>query len=245
MRDSVRAAFVAFTTPFEGCVNHFYCDVKGLVTVAIGNLAEPMQVALTLPFVHPDGTFASRSEIAVEWLAVKNDPLSARLGHRYSANGTLLRLTPQGIDMVVSRKLSQMDAYLASRFGDDYEDWSACAQLATLSMSWACGPAFRFPALEQALRARDFDGAAANCHMNEAGNPGLRPRNLANAILYRNAARTDAFHLDPSMLDWVHDLSVAEAETQPELPDLAPDSEPEEGTIHVSVEGWPPGQAKG
>ncbi|MBA2684752.1 MAG: hypothetical protein H0U66_09700 [Gemmatimonadaceae bacterium] len=217
MRQSVRDAFVRFTSPMEGVVYWMYLDVKGLLTTAIGNLIDPMQFAMALPWVHFDGTFASRSEIASEWMRVKNDPVAAKRGHRYTEGITQLRLTPSGVDMVVSKKLEQMGQYLASRF-PDLEEWNACAQLATLSMSWACGPAFRFPALDQCLRARDFDGAAVHCTINEAGNPGVKPRNVAMRILYRNAARVQAFHLEPDLLNWTSDLSVADAPTLPELP---------------------------
>jgi len=201
-----------------------YADVKGLVTVAIGNLIDPIQVSLPLPFRHADGTFATRNEIAAEWARVKNDPKCATLGWRYAKTITSLHLDTAGIDLVVSRKLSQMDAYLAVRF-PDYEDWPACAQLATLSMSWACGPAFHFPALDAALKARDFAAGATHCTINEAGNPGVIPRNGANRILYLNAQRVDSFRLDPSLLEWQVILGVHDLDTVPAM-DVAPDSEP-------------------
>ena len=58
-------------------------------------------------------------------------------------------------------KLGQMDAYLAKRF-PEWEEWPADAQLATLSMAWACGPAFRFPRLEAALRAQEVEPGLGN-----------------------------------------------------------------------------------
>lgn len=241
MRESARSAFVAFTSPLEGVVRWMYLDVKGLVTCAIGNLVDPVQMALPLPWVHGDGSPASRAEIAAEWMRVKADPVAARRGHRYTEGITNLRLTPEGIDLVVSRKLSQMDQYLASRFGDDWEDWNACAQLATLSMSWACGPAFRFPALEQALRARDFDAAAIHCTIQEAGNPGVVPRNRANRVLYRNAARIDAFKLDPSLINYDAVLGVQDADTQPDitLPSSIPPPMPNIGAMLAEYDEEP------
>ena len=217
MRDVVRAAFVEFTSPMEGVVPWMYLDLKGLVTTAIGNLIDPVQIALPLPWVHMDGSPASRAEIATEWMRVHGDPVAAKRGHLYTKGITSLRLTDEGVQMVVSRRLSQMDQYLASRFGQEYEEWPADAQLATLSMSWACGPAFRFPALEAALRARDFRAASIHCHMNEAGNPGLVPRNRCNVTLYRNADKVQMGKLDPSHLDWVNDVSLGEAATPPDL----------------------------
>ncbi|HXG69973.1 MAG TPA: hypothetical protein VNJ04_05090 [Gemmatimonadaceae bacterium] len=216
MRASVRAAFVWFTTPMEGCVPWMYTDVKGLVTTAIGNLIDPIQYALPLPWVHEDGTPATRAEIAAEWYRVKSDPVAARRGHRYTEGITDLRLTSEGIDQVVSQKLDEMDRYLTSRF-PEYPDWPADAQLATLSMSWACGPGFRFPALDACLRDRDFDGAARHCTIQTVGNPGVIPRNLANRRLYANAVRVQAFHLDPNVLMWPKTVEDA-IDTVPELP---------------------------
>ncbi len=242
MREVVRASFVAFTTPMEGCVSWLYADVKNLVTVAIGNLVDPIQVALTLPFVRKDGSAASRDEIATDWLRVKNDPQSARLGHKYTEKLTALRLTLDGINLVVSRKLSQMDQHLAGRF-PDYEDWPACGQLAVLSQSWACGPAFNFPKMEEALRARDFAIAAEHCTIREAGNPGVIPRNVANRILLHNAQRVADFKLDPDLLDWKQKLGVSGVDTQPDMAALSKSEPPSEptpapaGSYAAAIEG--------
>lgn len=187
MKPAVRAAFVAFSDGFEGTVPWMYLDVKGLVTVGIGNLIDPLPGGL--PFVRADGTPATPREIAAEWWAIKSATQLAKQGHRAAKALTRLRLTPAGIEQVVFAKLDQMTAHLVKRF-PAFNEWPADAQLATLSMAWACGPAFRFPLLEAALKAKDFSMAAGRCHMNETGNPGLRPRNRANKILYRNAALT-------------------------------------------------------
>lgn len=217
MRDSVRFAFVDFTAAFEGVVPWMYLDVKGLVTVAIGNLIDPIQYAMPLPFVRRvDGSPAARDEIATEWLRVKGDASLARLGHRAAERITTLRLTDEGVGLVVSRKLEQNDAHLKGRF-PYIEEWPACAQLAVHSMAWACGPAFRFPLLEVALRAEQWETAAEQCHMNEAGNTGLKPRNVANKVLFRNAARVRDFKLDPDLLEWTHVLGSPEAVTLPAL----------------------------
>jgi hypothetical protein len=217
VRQAVRDAFVGFTAAYEGVVPWMYLDIKGLVTVAIGNLIDPIQYAMPLPFVdRATGKAAQRDEIAAEWLRVKGDASLARLGHRAAERITALRLTPEGVDLVVSRKLERNDQHLLGRF-PEFEEWPACAQLAVHSMAWACGPAFRFQALEVALRARDFASAAAECHINETGNPGLKPRNIANKILFRNAMRVQAFHLDPDFLDWEVDLVTSDAVTLPAL----------------------------
>ena len=222
MKRSVREAFTSFSSDLEGVVPWLYLDVKGLVTTAIGNLVDPLMYAVTLPWVRPTGEPATREEIVAAWNAVKNRPELARLGFRVAGQYTTIRLTPLGVQEVVMSKLAQMEKYLQKRF-PEFESWPADAQLATLSMAWACGPAFRFATLEQALKDKDFATAAASCQINATGNPGVIPRNKANAQLYRNAAQVQTGMFDPDALYWPRDL-VSEQDTQPELPN--PPSEP-------------------
>lgn len=226
MRDIVRERFVEFTAPLEGCVRWMYLDVKGLVTVAIGNLIDPVQYAMVLPFVHRASRQpASRDEIAREWARVKHDGSLARLGHRAAYHATELELTDDGVSMLVARKLEQNDAHLRARFSE-WEEWPACAQLAIHSLAWACGPGFGYPLLCAALRSRDWLLAATEVGMSEEGNPGLRPRNRANATLLRNAAIVAGAHLDPDTLVWDRDLDLSPlADTLPVLP-VEPPSAP-------------------
>ena len=227
MRDVVRSAFVEFTSAFEGVVPWMYQDVKGLVTVAIGNLVDPIQYAMPLPFVdRVTGAPAARDAIAAEWLRVKGDASLARLGHRAAERITRLSLTDDGVASLVARKLDQNDAHLKGRF-PYIEEWPACAQLAVHSMAWACGPAFRFPLLEVALRAEDWETASQQCHMDERGNAGLVPRNRANIVLFLNAQRVRDYKLDPDTLEWRALLGVSDAVTVPALDN--PASSP---TIH-------------
>lgn len=245
MRVTVRAAFYAFNAPMEGEVAYFYQDVKGLVSIGVGLLCDPIQLALNLPMVHPDGRLAGRDEIAAEWMRIKalgsgdhtQGNEAARRGHLYAKPHTRLRLTQEGLEQSLVGKMNQMDQHLAKRFRcvahdeckaneemgilDGYESWPADAQLATLSLAWACGPAFRFPKLEAALRALDFRTAAVECFMPEERTiSGLRPRNAANRILYENAAVVLGT-LDPDVLFYPVALDRApvdkEADTQPEV----------------------------
>lgn len=238
MRPSVRAAFVGFTAPLEGVVRWMYLDVKGLVTVGIGNLIDPLPAALAVPFVTRFGTPATQQEIATEWSLLKGRTDVARNGYRAAQDVTTIRLTDEGVEHVVFAKLDSNDTYLRRRF-PDFEDWPADAQLATHSMSWACGPAFHFPELEKALRNRDFERAAAECHMDETGNHGLIQRNVANKKMYRNAARVQSFKLDPEELHYPAVLTDIE-------PEPAPETQPEPGIVieggtpHPDVEFIPP-----
>jgi GH24 family phage-related lysozyme (muramidase) len=260
VRASVDEAFVRFSSLFEGVVRSMYTDILGLVTVAIGDLIDPIEAALGLPFVHADGTPASRDEIAAAWHAVKNDKNGPRLGWRYTATLTTIRLTDAGVLEVVERKLQQNEADLRRRF-PDFENWPADAQLATHSMAWACGAGFRFPRLAAALQARDFELAAKECHIDTDGpdhipntgddNNGVKPRNAANVVLYMNAARVQAWKLDPDELHYPNALTdlTAEASTPEAAERARADAEEITGSgpiIHplsydVDIDGNPKG----
>lgn len=247
MKDSVRASAYDFNEPMEGSLTYFYQDVKGLVSIGVGLLCDPIQLALNLPLVHPDGTPAGRDEIAAEWMRIKNLPpnakgqTAAQLGHRYARPHTRLRLTDEGLRFTFSRKLAQMETEIAKGF-PDWESWCADAQLGTLSLAWAVGPRFWDPGagrsyfrkLSNALRLRDYETASRECFLaEERWISGLRPRNKANRTLYLNAAAVEQGGLNPDALYYPHDLTQAEippeASTLPELPA----SEPEPASVIV------------
>lgn len=206
MRDSVAQGFVAFSSPLEGVVSWMYLDVRGLVTVAIGNLIDPVSLADSVPFLRPDGTPATASEIRAEWTKVKANASLARLGHQAARHVTTLRLSDDGVQQVVSRALATMEADLRRTY-PEWDEWPADAQMATLAMSWACGTGFRrsFRSLHAALLARDWASASQQCQISTAGNAGIVPRNKAMRQLYFLAA---ALGCDEETLHWPADEFV-------------------------------------
>ena len=204
MKFELRAGWIPWNARFEGSVPFLYADVKNLVTIAVGNLVDPVDTALGLPLMRPDGTRASRQEIADEWHLVKSrQDLIQRGGMAYGAI-TRLRLTPAGIASVVLAKLAGMEAHLAARFSE-WATWPWQAQQAVLSMSWAMGPSFVYPHFEAAARKHDWATCAAECWIGpkipdpkhtrkflpDPRNPGVHPRNLANVALLEEAARLE------------------------------------------------------
>ncbi len=193
MRPSVRAAFLKFTSQFEGTVPFFYCDVLGLVTIARGSLVDPISTALDLPLMQSDGTRANRNEIAAAWRAVKSrQDLRAHGGMAYGGL-TTLRLTPAAMDTLTYDKLDANEAQLIARF-EGYAGWPADAQLGLLSMAWAMGPAFHFPKFALAVAQQDFATASVECQIGQPPVP--HERNAANALLFANAGHVVAYELD-------------------------------------------------
>lgn len=198
MRASVLASFIDFSAKFEGICPWMYLDVKGLVTIAIGNLIDPAPLALSLPFMK-GAVPATKAEIQAEWESVKKLQNMAKLGGGVFARVTKLRLTKDDVEKFVLRKLHEIESELKILY-PEWEEWPADAQLGLLSLSWAAGVHAHFPKLEAAAEKQDWTICAHECHMDDTHNPGLTPRNVANVHLFQNAARVKAFGLDPSVL---------------------------------------------
>ena len=109
---------------------------------------------------------------------------------------------------MIKNKLQQNERTLKQyKAFSGFDQWPADAQMAVLSMAWAMGPGFapkwtKFCAAFARKDSPDFEAAAATCKMNEAGNPGLIPRNNANKRLFLNASavldgESDGFYSKP------------------------------------------------
>ena len=199
MRQAVADVFPAFSKSFEGYIDFPYLDVKGLVTVGVGNLIDPIQYAMDLPWlIDGDPTNpADDASIIAAWNAVKARTDLTQHGGMSYAHVTNLRLTDAAIDELVRSKCASNEAALAQRIGN----WAllpASAQLAVLSLAWACGPWFDFPKFMSAIKICDYTTCARECQMNATGNPGLVPRNRANAKLFGACAQG----FDPDQVAW-------------------------------------------
>jgi len=249
MRSAVRERWIEFTEPLEGGVPYFYADIRGLITIAYGNLVDPLSLALGLPMKRPDGSDATTTEITAAWLAVKGDPKAPTWGHTYARTLTSLRLTRDGMSTLALGRLELNDHVLRRRLSN-WDDLPACAQMALHSLAWACGPEFHFPKLLSAVLARDFEAASVHIHMNEwtpegKRNAGLVPRNVANKLLMRNAERVQSYKLDPDTIEWHHLIGVEDLDTQPDLPNPASEptvyiAEPDQPIVHPRLydEEW-------
>src|SRR5579864_2009540 len=111
---SVQSSFPAFSAEFEGRVPHMYLDIKGLVTVGVGNLADPIEVAQALPFrfknrpgIDAPGSFATPDQIAAEWHTLKNDPSLEIRGFKACEPITRLELSDDSIDALILDRLTR------------------------------------------------------------------------------------------------------------------------------------------
>lgn len=201
-RTSVVNSFVDWSKAFEGYLPYMYTDAKGLVTTGMGNLIDPIGMALGLPW-KSGGSPASQAQIQAEWQKVK----SAYPGVQSTGDAaiTSLRLDKDGIVQLVTGKLKQNDAYISSNL-PGFADAPADAQLAVHSMAWAMGPGFvkSWTQFRNAFINGDYAAAAAQSHMQGVG---IDMRNLANKLLLTNADIVKKKGLNPDHLYYVDGLT--------------------------------------
>jgi hypothetical protein len=202
MYPSVRSHASSFNAKLEGQIPYMYLDVKGLVTTGIGNLIDPIDSALDLPFKYLpkagpalSGKPASKDDITREWHMIKQHKELAAAGARShkKKDGTIIHgadtyatmaLDDAGISALFDKSLDKMNAALAAAF-HDFERWPADAQLGLLSMAWAQGPNFhKWPHFRDACLQQDFASAAEQSHISNAN----ADRNNANLQLFLNAS---------------------------------------------------------
>jgi GH24 family phage-related lysozyme (muramidase) len=190
LKQAVIDAFAPSTTPLEGRVHWPYLDVKGLVTVGVGNLIDPLSLALRLPWVTTAGYPATKEQIESDWRALKAQPALSKQHYRYASAITRIRLTDEAIDDLVKMQLEKNAADVAQNL-PSFESAPADVQLAVMSMAWAAGSRFwaKFPKFTAAFKAGDWLGCAAECRLREEGNPGVVPRNKFNRALFYSAAK--------------------------------------------------------
>lgn len=179
---AVRASWIAWNAPFEGRVSHLYLDTRGLVTTGVGNLVDPISLALPLPWQTPGGAPASLRQAQADWWRVKSLPKGLPAGH-YSSPEALV-LTDEAIDELVLHRLD-VDAVALERTFPDFPDWPAPAQQAVLSLAWACGTGWpvEFPHCAAAVAAQDWTSASQRCGIH-----GNAARNAADIALFEQAA---------------------------------------------------------
>jgi GH24 family phage-related lysozyme (muramidase) len=212
MRKCIPGVFPTFTQRFEGKIMWMYLDVKGLVTVGLGNLIDPMRLALGLNmvFANDANRVATVDEIAFEWRTMKLNQFLAKSGAQAAKRLSKLRLTEPALIHLVENQLNANEAILQKTFAN-WDSWPADAQLGVMSMAWAMGPGFlpHFPRFTMACSIEDWATAGANCNINTKNNAGLIPRNHADQALFKSAQQVVDQRLDFNTLyGWQIDTPV-------------------------------------
>src|SRR5688572_25615857 len=129
MHASAQAAWLRYIRRHEGEVAYMYLDTKGLVTIGIGNLIDPVSLAIGLPLRFkaknrlgaPAGRLATHAEIETEWKALKNHPKRQKLitgGHRPCDAETDLELDDASRARLFDEKSADNERQLRGFFND-------------------------------------------------------------------------------------------------------------------------------
>jgi GH24 family phage-related lysozyme (muramidase) len=160
---------VADLLRWEGSSGTLYLDTMGLVTVGVGNYLRSVADACRLPFQHVKaGRKATAPEIERAYQAVA----AMRPGMAPTAylRDPELRLLPDAIDELLSRRLEiEFLPGLVRQF-QTFEDFPAPAQRALVDMAYGLGLAglAKFVHLMAAVRSRDWLQAAQECNRRTA-----------------------------------------------------------------------------
>jgi hypothetical protein len=207
-------AFLRESIKHEGRVPFFYLDVKNLVTIGVGSLADPWRPQIgSWELFHPDGRKATPAEVKADWDRVRaRTDLSQRGGLAY-ASVARLRMKDAFIDRLTRETLDWKWAAM-KRWCPDLDSLPYGAQLGMASMAWALGSAFntKFPKFTKALLARDFLTCAKECDIRYATPSGgtIKHRNAMNRQLFEEAAAVETMGLDRKRLWYPGKPSAAE-----------------------------------
>jgi hypothetical protein len=175
-----------------------------IVRARLNNVISPaaMAPALALPWrFRGDGwtpknpvarQLASQQDIIQAWALVKGQnqvvPDFSQLGGGKYAPLTNLTLDNDAMDSLYQRTFNSFAATLQKRY-PSFSEWPADAQMAAMSMAWAMGPSFNFPAFTVAVNAGDFAKAAVESYFKGGGGtPSARTgRNKDNFLMFNNA----------------------------------------------------------
>jgi GH24 family phage-related lysozyme (muramidase) len=197
-KQAVLDNFVKVSTPLEGVVPTMYLDNRGLVTVAMGDLIDPVQLGWDYKWRRADASLASQSEYIAEWNIIKSHRELAQQGWKAAAALCKLHLDQDAIAAVVSQKLAGNEHELIRRV-PNFADHCADAQLMLHSWAWAVGPDAYYPRMLKAFAAKDYASAGNQCDINPKVGTILL-RNSMNRQLLLNAARVEREGMDPNVL---------------------------------------------
>lgn len=205
IRPTVRAAFRGYSEKLEGRTRNPYADVKGLVTVSVGCIIDPIELALRLDWRIGDRA-ATQAEVRDDWQTIKAIGPNNRTAASQAAL-TSIRLTDDGVDSLLWRRLNANAEWLRKHLFPGFPELPADAQLGILSTAWGIGCDVLHtdpprPELVDAIAAGDWLAAKVRAKLREAGNKGVIDRNRQQERCFDNAATVAHHGLDPSVLHW-------------------------------------------
>jgi len=207
MHQSVIDALPGFFKQYEGKVNFMYLDLKGLVTVGLGHLCDPVDQALKLEFGPKGGGGAvGGGEVTAEFNTVKaRTDLKGQGSAAFDAI-THLQLSDNGIATMAREDAASIEKYLttnpaAKPYYANFRSWPADAQLGILGIAWGVMPIpnFGWHDFPVACRDENWLTAAKQCRISS---PIAAGRNEAHELMFMNAAAVKSNKDDYTELVW-------------------------------------------
>ena len=177
---------------WEGETTWLYCDVRGLVTIGIGNLVKDADACAALPLAHalllPDGSPApevtedNKRDAYCRVLNAFNSPKSANAYRAISD----LRLTEGFVAQLVGQRLETEFYPGLLRLCPSFDGFPLSARRALVDMAYNLGVhgLSEFPHLLEACNAGDWAEAARQCHRTSC----RESRNLWTAQMFVDAS---------------------------------------------------------
>jgi len=194
MRQIVQDNFFNYTDSHESFLDFFYKDVKGLVSIGVGFLVDPLALAYQLDY----GT-ATVQAVHFAWQVVKSDTtLNPANGGVQYGNLTTVRASRKSIENLFWKKVNQNEIILKFIF-PNWEELPASKQMALLSMSWAYGPHLDqgWPHMVAAIKAGNWTEAAAQCKPSPAE---MAKQNVSFRLRVQSIAELFSYTGDPDTL---------------------------------------------
>lgn len=149
---------------FEGCSPTMYRDIKGYVTVGVGNLLAGVADALKLPFrVQSSGDLAGEPAVRIDYARVFAMPIG-HLAHFYAEYEALV-LDQADIDALLLTRLNAFDLQLQQIFVG-FASFPDPAKLGLMDMIYNLGATKlvqTYPHFIAAVRARNWTVASQEC----------------------------------------------------------------------------------
>jgi GH24 family phage-related lysozyme (muramidase) len=167
----------------EGCVPYLYCDLRGFVTVGIGNLVRSPDHAASLPFAHHDEVPVTTDEKRSAFVTVQDAYQKGLLASAY-ASLTSIRMNLDACVSLLERRLSEEFFPAITRMFPDCYAWPSPARRATVDMFYSLGIygfVHGFPMLTWQLQrpvnqgGPDFYACADECHRRKDGEDAANP----------------------------------------------------------------------
>jgi GH24 family phage-related lysozyme (muramidase) len=163
--------FVDDISRHEGCCYWLYCDLKGFVTVGIGNLVRSPDHAASLPFEHDDGAQATAEEKRSAYIAVQDAFRPGLLAKSYSHLMTI-RMTLDFAESLLERRLTEEFLPALARIFHRIDSWPMEARRAVVDMAYSLGInglVTVYPKFIAACYAKDWSACAKECHRAKPG----------------------------------------------------------------------------